>query len=94
MFNIETDIEPYASQNTVYGSSERDEAMILETLLLMHRNEAALQQARKVSRNLADEERFNTQSTAFSLMALGRLAAAKPCGVSRSIRHRQQETSR
>lgn len=74
VFNIETTIAPYASQNTVYGSSERDEAMILETLLLMHRNDAALQQVRKVSRNLADEEGFNTQSTAFALMAMGRLA--------------------
>ena len=74
VFNINTTVPPYSSQNFIYGSSDRDEAMILETLLLMNREQAALQQAKAVSQNLAREERFNTQSTAFALMAMGRLA--------------------
>lgn len=74
VFNIKTTVSPYSSQNFVYGSSDRDEAMILETLLLMNREQAALQQAKVVSQNLAQENWFNTQSTAFALMAMGRLA--------------------
>lgn len=74
VFNIETNVVPYSSQNFIYGSSDRDEAMILETLLLMNREQAALQQAKLVSRNLSQEDWFSTQSTAFSLMAMGRLA--------------------
>ncbi len=74
VFNAETTVKPYSSQNFIYGSYDRDEAMILETLLLLHKDQAALQQAKKVSQNLADENRFSTQSTAFSLMAMGRLA--------------------
>lgn len=74
VFNINTTVPPYSSQNFIYGSSDRDEAMIMETLLLMNREQAALQQAKAVSQNLAREERFNTQSTAFALMAMGRLA--------------------
>ena len=60
--------------NLIYGSSDRDEAMILETLILMKRDRDALQQAKKVSQNLAQENWFSTQSTAFALMAMGRLA--------------------
>lgn len=74
VFNVETTVSPYSSQNFIYGSSDRDEAMILETLLLMNREQAALQQAKKVSENLSREEWFSTQSTAFALMAMGRLA--------------------
>ena len=74
IFNIRTTVVPYPSQNFVYGSSDRDEAMILETLLLMNRQQAALQQAKKISQNLSREDWFSTQSTAFALMAMGRLA--------------------
>lgn len=74
VFNLKQTVTPYSAQNTVYGSSERDEAMILETLLLMERKQEALEQARTVAGNLAREERFDTQSTAFALVAMGRLA--------------------
>ena len=40
--------------------------MILETLILMKRDRDALQQAKKVSQNLAQENWFSTQSTAFA----------------------------
>ena len=74
VYNAETTVIPYSSINLIYGSSDRDEAMILETLILMKRDRDALQQAKKVSQNLAQENWFNTQSTAFALMAMGRLA--------------------
>ena len=73
VYNAETVI-PYSSMNQIYGSSDRDEAMILETLLLMNRERDALQQAKVVSKNLSQENWFSTQSTAFALMAMGRLA--------------------
>ena len=74
VYNAETTVIPYSSINLIYGSSDRDEAMILETLILMKRDRDALQQAKKVSQNLAQENWFSTQSTAFALMAMGRLA--------------------
>ena len=74
VYNAETTVMPYSSMNLIYGSSDRDEAMILETLILMKRDRDALQQAKKVSQNLAQENWFSTQSTAFALMAMGRLA--------------------
>ena len=74
VYNAETTVSPYSSMNQIYGSSDRDEAMILETLLLMNRERDALQQAKVVSKNLSQENWFSTQSTAFALMAMGRLA--------------------
>lgn len=74
VYNAETTVIPYSSMNLIYGSSDRDEAMILETLILMKRDRDALQQAKKVSQNLAQENWFSTQSTAFALIAMGRLA--------------------
>lgn len=74
VYNAETTVIPYSSMNLIYGSSDRDEAMILETLILMKRDRDALQQAKKVSQNLTQENWFSTQSTAFALMAMGRLA--------------------
>ena len=74
VYNVETTVIPYSSMNQIYGSSDRDEAMILETLLLINRERDALQQAKVVSKNLSQENWFSTQSTAFALMAMGRLA--------------------
>ena len=74
VYNAETTVIPYSSMNQIYGSSDRDEAMILETLLLMNRERDALQQAKVVSKNLSQENWFSTQSTTFALMAMGRLA--------------------
>jgi uncharacterized repeat protein (TIGR01451 family) len=73
-FNAPTRITPYTVANYTYGSSDRDEAMILETLILMKRHKEALEQAKEVSRSLSNQSWFDTQSTAFALMAMGRLA--------------------
>lgn len=74
VFNASTTVKPYHSNNNVYGSYDRDEAMILETLVLLGKDKEALMQARKVSQNLSSQYYFSTQSSAFSLLAMGRLA--------------------
>ena len=75
VFNASTTVTPYSSNNPTYGSFERDEAMILEALIYMGKNEDAFKQAQKVSKNLTGERYFNTQSTAFSIAAMGQFAA-------------------
>lgn len=62
------------STMTLYGSPLRDEAMALETLVLLNRTDEALEQAKAVSQSLQEETGFSTQSTAFALMAMARLA--------------------
>ena len=73
IFNIPATVEPYSGGYT-YGSSIRDEAMILETLVLMGRLEDAFKQAQSVSKSLSKENYFSTQSTAYALAAMGTLA--------------------
>lgn len=58
----------------LHGSSQWDAAMILETLVLLGRDREAFEQAVKLSELMSLENYFSTQSTAFSLMAMGRLA--------------------
>lgn len=73
-YNLSTSLPQYSRQNTVYGSAQRDEALVLEALVRMNRMDEARAQARKVSENLRKEDAFDTQSTAFALMAMGHLA--------------------
>jgi uncharacterized protein YfaS (alpha-2-macroglobulin family) len=75
IFNVPSTVEPYSSNNPTYGSYSRDEAMILETLLLMGKQEEAFRQARKVSENLSHERYFSTQSTAYAMVVMGQLAS-------------------
>lgn len=74
VWNARTSVEPYSLSNFTYGSSYRDDAMILETMVLIGNMQGAFKQARIVSKNLSGESYFSTQSTAFSLVAMGRLA--------------------
>lgn len=74
IFNLPTTPPTNTQCSLVYGSSLRDDAFVLEALLLTNRNKQAMQQARRVSEALNKESIFSTQSTAFALMAMGRLA--------------------
>lgn len=75
IFNASKTVVPYSSNNPTYGSSARDEAMILETLVLMGKNEDAFRQAQKVSQNLSGERYFTTQTTAYAMVAMGQFAS-------------------
>ena len=75
IFNASKTVAPYSPNNPTYGSSARDEAIILETLVLPGKTEDAFRQAQKVSQNLTGEQYFSTQSTAFSMVAMGQFAS-------------------
>ncbi|MDR0961898.1 MAG: alpha-2-macroglobulin, partial [Mediterranea sp.] len=57
-----------------YGSRLRDNALILQALLHMNREQEAMQLAKTLSEQLSEEQSFTSQSTAFALMAMGELA--------------------
>ncbi|MDR2087227.1 MAG: alpha-2-macroglobulin [Dysgonamonadaceae bacterium] len=73
IFNISSDVAPYYSAYT-YGSSERDEALILQSLVETGHTDAAFKQAQKIAKKLSEQSHFDTQSTAFALMAMGAFA--------------------
>ncbi|BAV04218.1 hypothetical protein FLA_0197 [Filimonas lacunae] len=59
-----------------FGSSLRDEAMMLETLTLLNRKAEAANVVRSISAKLVQDSWYSTQTTAYSLVAI-----AKYCGV-------------
>ncbi|GHT77619.1 hypothetical protein AGMMS50262_19120 [Bacteroidia bacterium] len=73
IFNVPTTVAPYYSAYT-YGSSDRDEALILQTLVLLGQLDQAFKQAQQLAQNLSKQRYFDTQSTAFALLAMGYLA--------------------
>ena len=58
-----------------YGSSTRDEAMVLETLTLLNKKDKAKQMVDLIAAKLSQDYWYSTQTTAYSLMAI-----AKFCG--------------
>ncbi|MDR1331148.1 MAG: alpha-2-macroglobulin [Tannerella sp.] len=74
IYNVPTSVDGYSWNNTSYGSPERDEAMILETLTLMGRDREAFEQARRLATRLSQNRYSTTQTVAYALVAMGRLA--------------------
>jgi uncharacterized protein YfaS (alpha-2-macroglobulin family) len=74
--NLPSKVEDYSAFNNTFGSSLRDHAMILETLVLLKEQEKALKQAQIISKQLNDESWYSTQTTAYALVAMSKFAGA------------------
>ncbi len=74
VFNATDVVEEYSFNNDTYGGSGRDQAMILETYLLLDNLEKAMQLAPSVARSLSSGY-ITTQSASFGLVAMAQLAA-------------------
>ncbi len=72
-----TDVPAYRELTGTFGTDLRDEAMILETLVLLgHDPQATLALARRASDALAKGEALPTQTAAYLLVALARFGEA------------------
>jgi uncharacterized protein YfaS (alpha-2-macroglobulin family) len=67
-------VENYTAFNNTFGSSLRDNAMILETLVLLKDSEKALKQAQLISKQLTEESWYSTQTTAYAIVAMSKFA--------------------
>ena len=65
---------PYAGSGSTYGSELRDTAMILETLVELGDSRVGVV-ARSISDALTSDDVLSTQTTAYALLAMARLAA-------------------
>lgn len=65
-----------AAAGITYGSGLRDEAMVLETLTLMNNRKDAVKALRNVSAQLAGDNWYSTQTTAYSLIAISAYCGA------------------
>ena len=66
-------VADYRELSYTYGSSIRDEAMILETLVLMKDNQRMVPLIEKLSGALSSKQWMSTQTTAYSLVAFSKL---------------------
>ncbi len=64
--------QPYRELGGNYGSEVRDQAIVLEALRALDRQEGAADMVEKLSSALSSDRPLSTQSTAFALMAIAR----------------------
>lgn len=72
VFNAGDKIDAYSFNNDTYGSSSRDEAMIMETYLLLGKTDKALALSESVAQSLSSGY-VSTQTAAFGLIAMSKL---------------------
>lgn len=72
--DLSTTVKPYRELSYTYGSSLRDEAMILETLTLLRNRKAGANVLLKMSKELSSPKWLATQTVAYSLMAIAKFA--------------------
>lgn len=75
-----TTIEDYTEMGYTYGSSDRDRAMIIETLSLMGDVTTAAPLVKKLSERLSSRQWLSTQTTAYSLIAISKFAGKSGSG--------------
>jgi hypothetical protein len=73
-------IKPYYQLYGTYGSDLRDEAMILETLTLLGQQQKAAEMLRQVATELARDDWYSTQTTAYGLLAVGEYCGQNKSG--------------
>lgn len=73
VFNASDAIEAYGFNNDTYGSPERDQAMILETYLLLNNIDKAMGLAPSLAKSLSSGY-VTTQTAAFGLKAMAQLS--------------------
>jgi len=70
---LQLNVENYKELSYTYGSSTRDEAMILEALVLLKDNQRMVPLIDKLSKELSSKSWMSTQTTAYCLVAFSKL---------------------
>lgn len=83
--NLATTVPAYRELGYSYGSDDRDEAMILETLTLLDMKAKAGTVLKEVSKSLSSSYWMSTQTTAYCLIAVSKFAGAN--GASNEMRY-------
>lgn len=78
--NLSRSVTNYRELSYTYGSTLRDEAMILETLVLMNNKSAAGEMVRDVAEGLSSQQWLSTQETAYALLAIGKFVGNTEVG--------------
>lgn len=65
-------VEPYFETGRTYRSTTRDEALILETLVLLKENQEAIGLAKVLAERLQSNQWMSTQTTGYTLLAIAK----------------------
>ena len=78
---LTTAVAEYRELSNTYGSQQRDQAMILETLVRLGKKEKAFELLTSVAKNLGNANHWmSTQTTAYSLIAIAKYAKENAIG--------------
>ncbi|MBI9065954.1 MAG: alpha-2-macroglobulin [Salinivirgaceae bacterium] len=83
--DVKTKISPYRELSYSYGSNVRDEAMILEALVLLDQKDKAKDVMEEIAENLASRNWYSTQTTAYGLLAIAKFVGIT--GVDQEIKY-------
>ena len=75
-----TSFEQRINPGFTFGSSLRDQAMVLETLTLMGNRKKAAEVLTAVAGQLSQDSWYSTQTTAYSLIAIAKFCGKNPSG--------------
>jgi len=75
---LTTTVSPYLELSYTYGSDLRDEAMILETLVLLDKRKEAMDLLTEMADKLSSPKWYATQTLAYSLLAVAKFVGDKP----------------
>lgn len=67
--NLSSEVASYRETGGTFGSSTRDNALILQSMIVMNMQQDAYRMLEKISRAMGSGEWYSTQETAFSLHA-------------------------
>ncbi|MEG2277893.1 MAG: alpha-2-macroglobulin family protein [Odoribacter sp.] len=67
--NLSTDVAPYRETGGTFGSDTRDQALILQSMIHLNRQQDAYRMLGKIARAMGSEEWYSTQETALALNA-------------------------
>ena len=70
--NEEIDVDPYLEMEHTFGTATRDEAMILESLLIIQDESRANRTAKSVASALSSDAWMSTQTTSYALLSMGK----------------------
>ncbi len=80
--NLAAGVKEYKFNQYTYGSSLRDDAMILETLTLLGERDKGLALLKKLAADLNSGQWYSTQTTAYSLLSIAKYLGKNKAGTS------------
>ncbi len=78
--SLTTAVKPYQEMGYTYGSEVRDQAIILETLVLLNEKTKAFELVKTLSAKLSNQYWMSTQTIAYTLKSIGQFVASEKRG--------------